>query len=96
MSFSTSENYTSTEEIHSSSFFKLNVNFNRLQEDISIPRVNDVLALLQTLQIKANQMPGSNHIKIKGSLKGDKADINIISQVFFALKKQEAKSQLEE
>lgn len=96
MSFSTSENYTSTEEIHSSSFFKLNVNFNRLQEDISIPRANDVLALLQTLQIKANQISGSNHIKIKGSLKGDKADINIISQVFFALKKQEAKSQLVE
>ncbi|NRD22258.1 hypothetical protein HNV10_03335 [Winogradskyella litoriviva] len=94
LSLSTAKEDMNTEEINSSSFFNLDVNFNRLQKDISIPRANEVFGLLETLNLRANQLKGTNQIKIEGCLIGKSEDVNIISQIFFGLEKQKAEEDL--
>ncbi|WP_340154612.1 hypothetical protein [uncultured Winogradskyella sp.] len=90
VSFNTTKEKLKTEEKNSASFFKLDVDFNHLQKDITISRANDVFALLETLNIEANQLKGTNKIKIVGNLLGKNEDVNIISQIFFGLQKIEA------
>lgn len=94
IAFSTVKEDIKTEEKNSSSFFNLDVNFNRLQEDISIPTANEVFGLLETFNISANQLKGTNHIKIEGCLTGKSEDVNIISQIFFGLEKQKTEEEL--
>lgn len=93
-SFNTTQENIKLEEKQSSSFFKLNVNFNRLQEDLSIPKANEVFALLNALRIEANQIKSTNQIKIQGNLVGKNEDINIASQIFFGFQKSESEEKL--
>ena len=88
LSFRTTKETFETREQNSTSFMKLDVNFNRLQEDISILGANDVFVLLEALKIEANQIEGTNQIKIEGSLLGKDEDVNIVSQLFFGLQKK--------
>ncbi|WP_407556435.1 hypothetical protein [Winogradskyella sp. 4-2091] len=89
MYFNTAKSHVDTNETNSSSFFKFNTNFNRLQDDIQIPRANELFSLLDVLNIEASQVKGTNQIKIKGNLSGKNEDINIVSQIFFGLQKKE-------
>ncbi len=53
-----------------------------------------MFGLLETLNLRANQLKGTNQIKIEGCLIGKSEDVNIISQIFFGLEKQKAEEDL--
>ena len=86
--FNTTKGTIVTEEKNSSSFFRLETNFDRLQDDVSIPGANKIFSLLKALEIEANQVEGTNQIEIQGKLSAKEEDVNIISQIFFELKKR--------
>ncbi|WP_282042096.1 DUF4836 family protein [Winogradskyella flava] len=88
--FNTTKETTVTEEKNSSSFFRLETSFDGLQDDMSIPGANDIFSLLNTLEIEANQVEGTNQIEIQGKLSAKQEDINIIPQIFFGLQQKKA------
>ena len=94
-SFKTTKDTEAKEEKNSSNFFEANVNFNRLKNDVSIPGTDEIFELLEVLKLEANQIKGTNQIKIKGNLSAKEEDINIISQLFFGLKERAAKDNSE-
>ena len=94
--FDTVKEKIEVNEKQSSSFFKLSVNFNRLQQDVSIPSASEVFKLLEGLKIEANQIEGTNEIKIKGNISAKKEDINTISQMFFELQKKKVNVNLDQ
>ena len=95
-SFKTTKDVVETEEKNSPSFFKLDVNFNRLKEDVSIPGTDEIFGLLEALKIEANQIKGTNQIKIKGNISGKKENVNILSQLFFGMQKQKTEVDLDD
>lgn len=95
MALTTAKEKLETVETNSSSFFMLNVNFNGLQEDISIPGANEIFALLDVFNIEANQIKGTNQVKLEGNLLGKNDDVNIISQIFFGLENKDTEENLD-
>lgn len=76
-----------TEQITSSNFMNLSIDFNRAKETIQIPQANRYFNILNSLQISAQQS-SSNKVVLKGSIEGKLDKVNILSQLFFGLKSE--------
>tara|TARA_R110000796_G_scaffold183498_2_gene299970 strand:- start:37190 stop:38587 length:1398 start_codon:yes stop_codon:yes gene_type:complete len=87
--FTTVEQDIATQKMTGSYFFSLKTDFRLLQQDISIPKVNKVTTLLESLEINARQ-GDENKIELRGNLQGMNADINILSQLFFSLQAKDS------
>lgn len=88
--FSTTKDILKTKKITNPNFFRLGVNFESLKEDLEIPQIKEVFSLLNTLELKAQQVDNSNKINIYGSIKAKNETINIMSQIFFGLQKTDS------
>ena len=84
--FKTQKLKESTEQITSSNFMNLFIDFNRAKETIQIPQANRYFNLLNSLQISAQQS-SSSKVVLKGKIEGKIEEVNLLSQLFFALKK---------
>ena len=80
---STAKQNVSVESWQSSNFFSLQVDFQSLQNDISIPGSGKFFSALEKLDVKAKQVKDSNKVEISGTLIGTEENINIVSQLFF-------------
>ena len=87
--FSTSKHHSILKSKTGSYFFNLEVDFENLQKDLSIPKAEKVIEIVESLRINARQ-EAENTVVLKGKLSGKIPDINIISQLFFQLQEQDS------
>ncbi|WP_299436200.1 hypothetical protein [uncultured Maribacter sp.] len=85
--FKTQKLKESTEQITSSNFMNLFIDFNRAKETIQLPQANRYFNLLNSLQILAQQS-SSKKVVLNGSIEGKLDKVNILSQLFFGLKSE--------
>ncbi|RKR14873.1 hypothetical protein CLV91_0954 [Maribacter vaceletii] len=85
--FKTQKLKQSTEQITSSNFMNLFVDFNKAKEVVQIPQVNRFFNLLNSLQISAQQS-SNNKVVLKGTIEGKLEKVNILSQVFFGVRQE--------
>lgn len=82
--FTTAKNIPKTAVFKSANFLDITADFSKLNNDISFPKSNLLFELLNTLEVKANQVkPGV--VGLKGTLSAKRDDVNIITQLFFGL-----------
>ncbi|WP_316803804.1 hypothetical protein [Pedobacter nototheniae] len=68
------------EQAQASDFFYLNVNFTKLNKQISLPIFSNQVKSVKTLEVKGKAM-GNNKVKIEGELKLVNQDINALYQL---------------
>ena len=86
VAFSTNFNRLVSNEKRSSYFFQLRTNFEKLQNDLDTDKTAALFSILRDLKIHAWQ---DDTVLIEGELRAKDEDTNILSQLFFGLKKEE-------
>lgn len=87
--FSTDRNARASQRTITTNFLECTIDFNKLQEDLSIPQTKQLFSLLSDFRVRALQGEGKK-IAVKGSLTGKHSDINIISQLFFGMQSEKS------
>ncbi|WP_291867844.1 hypothetical protein [Maribacter sp.] len=84
--FKTGELKTPLEQVTSTNFMNLSINFSKAKEDFQIPQLNSYFNLLQELQLSVKQST-DKELLLEGNIQGKIEDINLLSQLFFGLDK---------
>lgn len=85
--FSTDTTSIKTAKKVSSNIFDCTVNFNRLEQDLTIPKAKDLFALLNEFSAQV-WIHEDNKLPIQGFLSGKNKEINIASQLFFGMQEK--------
>ncbi|QLG45433.1 hypothetical protein [Costertonia aggregata] len=87
-SFDTFTGMLPVEKQVSSNFLDCKIDFEKLQKDLNLPQTEQFFSLLESMRVRAWQK-NTGTIDLEGYLTGKNTEINMLSQLFFGMRKTE-------